>query len=323
MPVEGKNYPPKEAFERGKPGDLLVRLAKFDYVIAYSEFGKHEISKLLPGLVTAVMPHQVDTKLFRPLDKEKCVKIYIPPKLLDKYGFEHLFIVGSVCRNQRRKGTDYVMKGFSKFLEREVPKDKVAVLLMVTDEYDPQGFGLRNLVDLYNLKGRVIHIPNEGGITGVPDNGLAELYNCMDVHLCPFRAEGFGLNILESMACGCQIVCTQYASPAEYGKDVLTFVKPYDYEPQLGTNCEWAVLRSQDIADKLYEHYLGDTKKPYLKGVECAQKYSEEAVAKKWVELIDSFKLQEKRSGAPVEKEQLQDYQSNVVDQYLDLINGQ
>jgi glycosyltransferase involved in cell wall biosynthesis len=322
MPVEGRNYPPAESFEHGKPIDLLVRIAKFDYVVAWTEFGKQEISKLLPGVVTAVVPLQVDTKVFRPLDKKECLKVYIPPKLLDLYGWEKLFIVGSICRNQRRKGTDYVMKGFSKFLEREDPKNnKVAVLLMVTDQYDVQGYNFRNLIELYNLKGRVLHYPNDGGLTGVPDNGLVELYNCMDVNLCPFRGGGWEMQCLESLACGVKTIATQYASPAEYGKDVFTFIKPYDYEPQLGTNCEWAVLRAQDIADKIYEHYsANDTKTVYDKGVELANKFSEEAVAKQWVELINSFNLKEMRGGAPVEKEQLQDYQDTVISRYLEMI---
>lgn len=45
---------------------------------------------------------------------------------------------------------------------------------------------------------------------------LREIYNSSSIFLCPTLAEGFGLTGLESMACGCAFVSTDYEAVHEY-----------------------------------------------------------------------------------------------------------
>lgn len=290
VPVEGRGYPPETVYAQdvGEPIDLRIKFLQFHHLIAYSDFGKQEIHKILPGAVEQTIHHQVDTKLFRPLDKKECFDKFLGEPM-KSYGFEKTFVVGAIYRNHRRKGTDLLLRGFKKFLEHE--NEKRAILYMVTDQYDAYGFNLTALIKEYGLNGRVVLAPTKGGILGPVDNALVEIYNSFDVHCCPFRAEGFGLNIIESLACGVKTVCTDFASPGSYAKGVADFIQPIDYEPLVVTNCEWAVIHPDDVANALLKVYNEDTKTVYQPGVDLAAKFDNKVIAKEWVDYIGSLNI--------------------------------
>lgn len=294
MPVEGNGYPPKIVYLGGGHIDFQLTLQKFHYIVAYSEFGARNINNLLPGIVTETIPHQVDTKMFRPLDKNVCTELFFPHLVQDpEIGFDNTFIVGMVSRNQRRKGTDYFLKGLRLFIE-QYQKDKKIISFMVTDPKDSQGYNLTDLVEKYNLKGHVALHPVTGGKEGPEDNHLCEIYNTFDVMLSPHRAEGFGCPLLEVSACGVRVLTTNYATPAEIGKGVFDYIEPFGMEPLISTNCEWAVLNPQDIADALGKIYNeNNTKEVFHKGVELAKKYDNKLVEKNWINLLKDMDLTE------------------------------
>jgi glycosyltransferase involved in cell wall biosynthesis len=315
IPVEGRGYPPPflYAADIGQVIDLRTKVMQYHHLIAYSDFGRGEVHKILPGAVEAVIPHPVDTKMFKPLDKAKCFDIYLGEAMQD-YGFEGTFVVGGVYRNHRRKGTDLLLRGFKRFLQYERP-EKRAILYLVTDQYDAYGFNLQGLVkDTYELSGRVVLAPTKGGRSGPADNALSEIYNCFDVHCCPFRAEGFGLTVLESLASGIRTLCTKFASPASYAAGVADFVTPVDYEPLVVTNCEWAVVHPDDIAKGLLKLYNEDTKSVYQAGVDLAATFSLENVAKQWLDYIGSLDIPDV---AHVEEFKAVDPRQQAIDEYL------
>jgi len=294
FPVEGENYPPNIVHLGGGHIDFKLTLMKFHHIVAYSEFGARNINALMPGIVTDTIPHQVDTANFRPLDKKKCLNLFFPALMNDpELGIDKVFIVGGVYRNMRRKGLDYFLKGLQLFIEKYEKKDSMkAIAFLVTDPRDAQGYNLDKMIELYGLNGRVVVHPVIGGKEGPADNQLCEIYNTFDVHLCPFRAEGFGIPILESLACGVRAIATNFASPAVFGKGVIDFIDPAWTEPVAMTNCEWAVLNPEDVAkaiDKVYSY--GYTKDVYQPGVDLAQKFSEKIVAQKWVKLLSDLDL--------------------------------
>ena len=292
LPVEGEGYPPHLVHLGGGHIDYKLTLMKFNYILAYSEFGARNINNLLPGIVTDTMPHQVDTTIFRPLDKKKCLDLFFPSLTQDPaLGIDKIFIVGGVYRNMRRKGLDYFMKGLQHFIET-YEKERKAYGFLITDPMDGQGFDIGRMIEQYNLKGRIVINPVVGGKDGPADNQLCEMYNTFDVHLCPFRAEGFGLPIIESLACGVRTICTNFATPAIFGKGVCDFIEPVWTEPLVSTNCEWAVLDPKDVAKAINKVYIyGNTKEPYQLGVDLAAKFDEKVVAAKWVKLLNELDL--------------------------------
>ena len=322
MPVEGAKYPPRVVHVAGGFIDYHLTLQKFHYIVAYSQFGADNINRLLPGIVTDIVPHQVDIETFRPLDRETIFKTFFP-NLCESPGINNAFIVGHVGRNQRRKGMDYVLQGFAHFLKNHVNEDRCkAYLFLTTDPKDPQGFHLFDMIDDLSLRGHVIFNQVVGGKQGPLDNQLCEIYNTFDVHLCPHRAEGFGLPVLESMACGVRTITTNYATPPEFGKGVVDLIEPAWFEPVVATNCDWAVVNPAHIGDALgraYEDFKG-IHTIDIKARERAEHYSEERVATKWLRLLKELQLPELTSTIEEGKVGQSDTDT-IMDNYLEELN--
>jgi glycosyltransferase involved in cell wall biosynthesis len=62
----------------------------------------------------------------------------------------------------------------------------------------------------------------------VPEEHLAGLYSGASLFLFPSLAEGFGIPLLEAMACGVRSITSNTTSLPEVGGDVVTYVDPLD-----------------------------------------------------------------------------------------------
>ncbi len=62
----------------------------------------------------------------------------------------------------------------------------------------------------------------------VPQDDLVMLYNAADVFTYPSLYEGFGLPLLEAMACGCPVVTSNLSSIPEVCSDAALLVDPHD-----------------------------------------------------------------------------------------------
>jgi glycosyltransferase involved in cell wall biosynthesis len=80
------------------------------------------------------------------------------------------------------------------------------------------------LVDQLGIRDRVV-------FTGfVPDEDIPALYNLADLFVFPSFYEGFGMPVLEAMACGCPVVTTKTGCSPEVAGDAALLVNPYDPE---------------------------------------------------------------------------------------------
>ncbi len=64
----------------------------------------------------------------------------------------------------------------------------------------------------------------------VPTEDLVALYNLADVLAFPSLYEGFGLPVVEAMACGTPVLTSPRGSLAEVAGDAAEFVDPVDVE---------------------------------------------------------------------------------------------
>lgn len=62
----------------------------------------------------------------------------------------------------------------------------------------------------------------------VSDSDLVDIYNLATVYCQPSFAEGFGLPVLEALACGTPVVCSNTSSLPEIAGEVATYFDPYD-----------------------------------------------------------------------------------------------
>jgi len=68
----------------------------------------------------------------------------------------------------------------------------------------------------------------------VPDDDLAVLYSAAAATVMPSVYEGFGLPILESMACGTPVLASSSASLPELGGEAARYFDPYDVAAMTG-----------------------------------------------------------------------------------------
>lgn len=97
-----------------------------------------------------------------------------------------------------------------------------------------------------NLKidNRVIHT----GI--VSQEELVYLYNLADLFVFPSLYEGFGLPILEALACGTPVICSNTSSMPEVGGDVVTYIDPMNIE-QITQSIQQELHNGKKINEKV------------------------------------------------------------------------
>ncbi len=140
-----------------------------------------EESQLLPQATIEVIPHGVDTQIYRPLSKLQArAKMNLPSE-------KQLILVGS-AGGRHHKGFDLLHQA----IDRLGPEKRKAVNLVV---FGPEQSGLECLdIDVYQV----------GNIAD--EEKLATLYAAADITVVPSRQESFGLIALESLACGTPVV---------------------------------------------------------------------------------------------------------------------
>lgn len=185
-------------------------VAKFaTHLIAVSEATKKDlISKL------GVSPERI-TVVYEAWDKEL---FHIPSKssvqsVRMKYHLEgdYLIFVGTI---QPRKNLERLIEAFS--------KAKIGVDLVLVGKPGwlsgpiyaaPKKFGVADRVKFLG------HVPNED---------LAGLYGGSRALVFPSLYEGFGIPVLEAMACGTVVLTSNVTSLPEVGGDGAYYVDPYD-----------------------------------------------------------------------------------------------
>lgn len=85
----------------------------------------------------------------------------------------------------------------------------------------------------------------------IPQEDLGSLYRNAAMLVFPSLFEGFGMPLLEAMACGCPVVCSHSTSLPEVGGDAALYFDPLD--PQSIAQTILAVARNEPIRSGLIE----------------------------------------------------------------------
>lgn len=92
------------------------------------------------------------------------------------------------------------------------------------------------------------------------ESRLADLYRSADLLCAPFRGEGFGLPILEAMACGTPVLTTAWSGPKDFVDDEFALripperavpAAPFLAEPEIADPDATMVEPSMDAAVEL------------------------------------------------------------------------
>jgi glycosyltransferase involved in cell wall biosynthesis len=126
----------------------------------------------------------------------------------------YLFWVGTI---EPRKDLPTLVEAFSAF--RRAGADHRLVIA------GQPGWGTRDFelaLDRFGVRDRVVRLGY------VAEERKILLYRCADALVYPSIAEGFGLQVLEAMACGCPVITTTGSAPEEVAGDAAELVPPRD-----------------------------------------------------------------------------------------------
>jgi glycosyltransferase involved in cell wall biosynthesis len=95
----------------------------------------------------------------------------------------------------------------------------------------------------------------------IPQSELIDLYQNAKLFVYPSLHEGFGLPVVEAMACGCPVVTSNLSSLPEIAGDAALFVDPYRVDDIASSILK--ILRNENLASNLVS-----------KGLERAKQYT-------------------------------------------------
>ncbi len=181
----------------------LRQMTMADAAIAISQCSKADLIKRFPFVEDAkisVIPLANDPKL-KPVQH--------PGRVLKKFDLRQPFLlyVGGI---DFRKNVDALMTSYHNLRDQGLQ----AQLVLVGDSFDPQ----KNLLEAGRILGRYSELTSRGDIVRVgfvSTEELAALYSAAAALIFPSLYEGFGLTVLEAMACGCPVVAYNNSSIPE------------------------------------------------------------------------------------------------------------
>lgn len=204
-------------FRRSKMQMAKHSYNNIDCIITVSQSLKNEIMAFLkiPEEKVKVIHHGIDNELFKKIDKQNIVI----EKIKENYGLDSRFIF-NVSTLQPTKNLPTLIKAYYKLKTRYNSKHKLVIAGGEGWKYSE----IYNLVKNLNLEKDVI-------FTGyIQNKDLIYLYNAADIFVFPSLYEGFGIPILEAMACGCPIITSNAHSLPEVVGDAGIMIDPYNVE---------------------------------------------------------------------------------------------
>jgi glycosyltransferase involved in cell wall biosynthesis len=199
---------------------LLLRIAPHaDLTFTASESERREILErvAIPEDRIIAIHHGVDHHRFFVSDVEAA-----RADVRERFGIDGRFVL-YVSNHQRKKNTERLVEAFG-LIAAEDPD----VTLVLTGWHSPK-FALveQRIADL-GLGDRVRVLGH------VPDEALPPLYTAASVFTLPSLHEGFGIPVLEAMACGTPVVASDVYALAEVSGDAAELCDPYSVESIAG-----------------------------------------------------------------------------------------
>jgi glycosyltransferase involved in cell wall biosynthesis len=206
-----------------RPSDCEV-VNIFDEVITYTEYGRAVLKPIIKESVwkkIKVIPHGIDTEVFYPIPYE----LENSETKKQIFGRDDVFVFGSVNRNSARKDLATLMIGFAMFKHTSQAD---AVLYLHCNPKDKMGIDCYRLSERLGLEvGKDIFFPKDfNENNGISESELNKIYNTFNCFITTTTAEGWGLSIVEAMACKKLVVAPKHTSIQEItdnGNNAFTF----------------------------------------------------------------------------------------------------
>lgn len=261
-------------FELDTLTDLEISSLRFpDRLIVCSNWAKEILKKY--GLNSDVVPLGVNRDIFHE---------NFPTNSQESYRF---FSVGKL---EHRKGHEFTIRCYNKAFSRQ---DKVELHLMVHNPFLQPEIIQQWYNNFLNSKlGHTIKLYNP--VASHAD--VAKFIHQNDCGLFPARAEGWNLELLESMSCGKPVITTNYSAHTEYCNNKNSFLIDIDAVEPAYDNMggmwfhgqgNWAELDFEQ-EEQMIEHmrYCYNNRPANNAGIDTAKEFSWSKSAEKLLELV-------------------------------------
>ena len=256
MPVmeELKNTFADGTYEQFVNGLRYIRENRNIKVIAVSEATKADVVRygdIAPERITVIDEAANEDLYYHDEDRSRIEKYHIPR--------DYILYLGAL---DPRKGIDTLMEAEKYLNNRDIP---IVLTGQPSDKYDlPQE--MKKAVN-----------PDRFIFTGyVTDDEKRVLLSNAKAFIFPSRYEGFGLPVLEAMACGTPVITTNVSSLPEVGGDAVLYIEPDEAEGLADT-----IDRLLDDS-KLQAEYV-------KKGLERAKQFSWDKTAELTEQIYTKF----------------------------------
>ena len=195
-------------------------MAKADRLIAVSTNTAQDLTRFLAidSARTTVIPNGLNAE-FRVLPRAEVAEIR------RQYSRPDTFCLLNVGSTHLRKNILTVLKALKMLKDKGIP----VCLWRTGDKFtkDQQAF-----IQAHDLESDILDL-------GSPDTArLIQIYNAADVLIAPSLYEGFGLTIIEAMACGTPVITSNVSSLPEVVDDAAILVDPVDVEAIVAAVCQ-------------------------------------------------------------------------------------
>jgi glycosyltransferase involved in cell wall biosynthesis len=226
-----------------------------DLILTDSEQSKADMMlRGVPGDKIRVAPLGFDSNLFYPRADDPAYS----QEVLRRYGVRRPYLL-HVGQRMPHKNVERLVEAFG-HLSRTRRDFGCQLVLAGGQLWETQELmdlaGERTIFERIVLTGRI------------PDSHLALLYRQAALFVMPSLYEGFGLPLLEAMACGVPTISSNRSSLPEVGGEATVYFNPESAEEMAGAVEQ--VLTDSDLREKLVE--LGLSRAKQFSWDDCARK---------------------------------------------------
>jgi glycosyltransferase involved in cell wall biosynthesis len=237
-------------------GTAALAIRRADGIITISQSAKDDLVRLFGASPDEIaVSYLAADQRFRPVPDEEIERIR------QKHGLPKRYML-YLGINKPHKNLVFLLQVFSQL--------KTEVTLVLAGKEDPRYPQAREEAERLDLGDSVVFLGE------VADRDLPMLYNGAELFVFPSLYEGFGLPVLEAMACGTPVVCSNTSSLPEIVGDAAITLDPLDREA-------W-VTALTEVLEKV--HLRAELR---AKGLEQAARFTWEKAAKETLAVYSSL----------------------------------